>query len=135
MHTANASVQCTPHCPVTWADVPSSCLAGKVEKELGHDDGHLHLDEMTKLLQDMQEEPAELEAHIHHPTSAPCPAPRIGIGTLWVRQPPGPQAQTLPCQAGMRPGELTVREGLTPQGPELMRAQRMGLPHQVAALK
>ncbi|XP_074185244.1 bromodomain-containing protein 9 isoform X3 [Rhinolophus sinicus] len=32
---------------------------GKVKKELDHDDGHLHLDETTKLLQDLQEAQAE----------------------------------------------------------------------------
>lgn len=34
-------------------------LAGKVKKELDHDDGHLHLDETTKLLQDLHEAQAE----------------------------------------------------------------------------
>lgn len=34
-------------------------MAGKVKKELDHDDGHLHLDETTKLLQDLQEVQAE----------------------------------------------------------------------------
>nr|KAF6439861.1 bromodomain containing 9 [Rousettus aegyptiacus] len=32
---------------------------GKVKKELDHDDGHLHLDETTKLLQDLHEAQAE----------------------------------------------------------------------------
>lgn len=63
------------------------CLAEKVEKELDHDNSHLHLDEMTKLLQDLEEVQAELEACSSHPTSAPCPAPQTGTSTTWVRQP------------------------------------------------
>ena len=38
---------------------PSSMSAGKVKKELDPEDGHLSLDETTKLLQDLQEAQAE----------------------------------------------------------------------------
>lgn len=34
-------------------------LLGKVKKELDHDDNHLHLDETTKLLQDLHEAQAD----------------------------------------------------------------------------
>lgn len=47
-----------------WTGWPASAshrpvCAGKVKKELDHDDGHLSLDETTKLLQDLQEAQAE----------------------------------------------------------------------------
>lgn len=40
-----------------WLTCP--VRTGKVKKELDHDDGHLHLDETTKLLQDLHEAQAE----------------------------------------------------------------------------
>lgn len=56
-----------------------------------------------------------------HPTSAPCPTPQTGTSTTWVRQPPGPPGQTLPREAGMRPGVLTSGTG---------GGRRTGLPGQ-----
>uniref|UniRef100_A0A8C6Z996 Bromodomain-containing protein 9 n=1 Tax=Nothoprocta perdicaria TaxID=30464 RepID=A0A8C6Z996_NOTPE len=40
-------------------DISMLSSLGKVKKELDHDDGHLHLDETTKLLQDLHEAQAE----------------------------------------------------------------------------
>lgn len=42
-----------------WILVGNWLPLGKVKKELDHDDNHLHLDETTKLLQDLHEAQAD----------------------------------------------------------------------------
>lgn len=46
-------------CPEVSLDISMLGALGKVKKELHHDDGHLSLDETTKLLQDLHEAQAE----------------------------------------------------------------------------
>ncbi|XP_036349659.2 bromodomain-containing protein 9 isoform X6 [Ochotona princeps] len=46
-------------CPEVSLDISMLGTLGKVKKELHHDDGHLSLDETTKLLQDLHEAQAE----------------------------------------------------------------------------